>query len=254
MPDDAAQPNLERWPASLPNANGEISGLLRAIERLATGPTLDLEGLDRLAALYERMVAREARFNAALARLQPKLPILDERGEITDPDGAVRATYATWEDTLEAIRPLLARHGFSLSFTLGRPPPGLVSVIGVLRHAAGHKAEAELQLPADTSGEKNALQAIGSAVTYGQRYLTKLLLALASRADADDDGEAAGKSGAELTAIAEINALADKPACLAWKRASRARLGELPSDAFQRVIGHYGVRLRRLEGAEREAA
>jgi hypothetical protein len=234
----------------------DAAALLRAMERAAANPHVSLDRLDHLASLYERTLARdaEAKFNVALAKLQPKLPVLKELGEITDCDGEVTATYTTWEDTVETIRPLLARHGFSLSFKAGRAASaGHLSVIGVLRHAAGHKEDAELQLPADTTGDKNAIQAIGSTVTYGQRYVAKMLLNLVSRG-ADDDGAAAGKSDAELNAIVEINTLADRPAFLAWKRANRAKLGELCNPAFQRVIGHYGVRLRRLEEAAREAA
>jgi hypothetical protein len=237
-------------------ARADASVLLRAIERAAAAPNLDLDRLNHLSAVYERTVAREAEatFSAALAKLQPKLPVLEERGEIADPDGDVKATYATWEDTVEAIRPILARHGFSLSFGTGQAPSaGMISVMGVLRHKGGHNEEAELVLPADTTGDKNGVQAIGSTVTYGQRYVAKMLLNLVSRG-ADDDGAAAGKSEAELNAIAEINRLADRPAFLAWKRSNRALLGELSNAAFQRVIGHYGVRLRRLEDAALEAA
>ncbi len=56
-----------------------------------------------------------------------------------------------------------------------------------------------------------------------------------------------GQSAAEFAAIAEINALADKPAFLAWKRANRKMLGELSPPEFQRVIGHYSARLRRID-------
>ncbi len=54
-------------------------------------------------------------------------------------------------------------------------------VVGVLRHEAGHKEEAELVLPADLSSGKNPVQAVGSSLSYGQRYVAKLLLNLASR-------------------------------------------------------------------------
>jgi hypothetical protein len=245
--------------ASQPLAGNVIatdsSALLRVIERAAADPAVDAERLERLAAMYERAVAREAeaKFNAALVRMQPKLPVLHECGTIPDAEGAVQATYATWEDTVDAIRPILARHGFSLTFKAGRPSAGLLAVTGVLRHASGHSQEAELQLPADTTGNKNAVQAVGSTVTYGQRYVAKLLLNLTSRGE-DDDGRAAGQSRAELNAIADINALADKAAFLAWKRANRAMLGELPCAAFQRVIGHYGARLRRVEERAEGAA
>ena len=94
---------------------------LCVLERAATDPNSDLERLDRLAMLYERMAGREAgtKFNADLVKLQPRLPVLDERAEIYGPDGAVHATYPTWEDTVEAILPILARHGFSLTFRPG---------------------------------------------------------------------------------------------------------------------------------------
>jgi hypothetical protein len=114
----------------------DVSALLRVFERAAADANVPVERLDRLATLYERMVAREAetKFNAALVKMQPKLPVLEERGQITGPDGSVRATYATWEDTVEVIRPILARHGFSLSFKPGRSTRGVPSVTGVLRH------------------------------------------------------------------------------------------------------------------------
>ena len=228
----------------------DASALLRLLERSAADPNIPIERLDRLAALYERMVAREAetRFNAALVRLQPKLPVLEERGQITGPDGAVRATYAAWEDTVEVIRPILARHGFSLSFKPGRSPRGVPTVTGVLRHEAGHNEAAEIELPADTSGDKNPVQAVGSTMSYGQRYVAKMLLNLVSRGE-DDDGIAAGQSAVARDAIAEINALTDKSAFLAWKRAKRKALSELPPPEFNSVIGCYSQRLGRIERA-----
>jgi hypothetical protein len=189
----------------------DASALLRVIERAAADPGTAIDRLEHLASIYERLAARDAEtmFNAALVKLQPKLPVLAERGEITDPDGSVRATYATWEDTVDAIRPILARHGFSLTFKPGRTLKGVPTVTGALRHEAGHKEAAEIELPADTTGDKNAVQAVGSAMSYGQRYVARMLLNLTSRGE-DDDGHAAGQSSAAFGAIAEINTLADK--------------------------------------------
>ena len=255
MPSSTTRRRPTRMPPAGEVVAADAAAILRVIERAAEGPDIDLERLERLATMYERLVGREAetRFNAALVKLQPKLPVLDERGAIADPDGRVLATYATWEDTVGAIRPILAHHGFSLTFKPGRSPRGLPTVTGILRHEAGHKEAAELELPADTTGDKNAVQAIGSTMSYGQRYVARMLLNLTSRGE-DDDGSAAGLSGPALSAIAEINALAGKGALLAWKRDNRKLLGELPSAAFQRVIGAYSARLRRLEAQGREAA
>jgi hypothetical protein len=54
----------------------------------------------------------------------------------------------------------------------------------------GHEEENTLSGPADASGSKNAIQAIGSTLTYLQRYT--LVQALGLAASSDDDGVAAG--------------------------------------------------------------
>ena len=126
-------------------------------------------------------------------------------------------------------------------------------MIGVLRHEAGHKEEAELQLPADATGGKNAVQAVGSTLTYGQRYVARMLLSLTSRPSEDDDGQAAGESRAERTPSPRSTPLR-QAAFPAWKRANRTKLGDLSSPAFQRVIGCYGARLGRIRAQAPEAA
>ncbi|HLK25632.1 MAG TPA: ERF family protein [Caulobacteraceae bacterium] len=213
-----------------------------------------MDRLDRVAALLERTLARQAeqRFAAALIQMQRRLPVLDELAEVTDATGAVAYTYAAWEDTVETIRPILFRHGFALSFKPEVSARGEPVIVGVLRHEAGHKEEAELVLPADVSGGKNPVQAVGSSLSYGQRYVTKLLLNLASRKLDDDDGARAGESAAERDAIVEINALRCEAEFAAWKRAKRKALGEMAPAAFRRVIGCYNARLSRIraEGAD----
>jgi hypothetical protein len=254
MLDRAARRRTPAPPTTGDVIAADAAALLRVLDRAAADPNSDLERLDRLATLYERMVAREAerKFNAALVKLQPKLPVLDEHGEICGPDGAVRATYATWEDTVEATRPILARHGFSLTFRPGRPAGGGLSVTGVLRHEAGHKEVAELELPADTSGDKNPVQAVGSTMSYGQRYVARMLLNLISRGE-DDDGVAAGQGAAVADAIAEINQIETEAGFPDWKRRNRAKLAALTPGEFQRVIGCYSARQRRVHAKAAEA-
>jgi hypothetical protein len=53
----------------------------------------------------------------------------------------------------------------------------------------GHSERTTLSATADTSGSKNSIQAIGSTVTYLQRYT--LLAAVGLAAGGDDDGQAA---------------------------------------------------------------
>lgn len=160
-------------------------------ERLAADPNVPVEKLERLIAMQERIEANNARsaFNAAFAEMQVEIPTVHERGK-TD-----KATYARLEDIIEAVRPILGRHGFALSHRTEWPDTKTVKVIGILMHREGHSRESEFLSAADASGSKNAIQGLGSAVAYGRRYTTKDLLNIAT-SDEDDDGQRSGVAGA----------------------------------------------------------
>ncbi len=186
-------------------------GILNVIARAAADPNVDIDKLERLLEMQERVLGREAKaqFTAALAALQPELPVITENGGIKDCSGNVQSTYALWEDINEAIKPQLAEHGFALSFRTRRTE-NEISVTGVLSHRGGHSEETELSLPSDTSGSKNAVQAVGSSTSYGKRYTAMALLNLTSRG-ADDDGKAGGTVGCiTRQQFDELEALADE--------------------------------------------
>ena len=185
--------------------------MLAMIERIATSPSFNLEALNAVVALRERIQAGEAKsaFDRDLAAMQPKLPTIDSRGLITVYSKADRdkvggpqpgdrpqqvTPYALLADINDAIRPALAEHGFALSFRIGQAADGKITVTGILSHRDGHREETTLTLPYDSSGSKNSVQAAGSSYSYGRRYATLMLLNISSRApqDMDDNGRAAG--------------------------------------------------------------
>lgn len=178
-------------PAPLP-ALPEVSGFLQMIERASRDPSVDIDKMERLLQMQERMLSRHAEiaFNAALSQVQLELPELPERGSIKNKSGGVQSTYTLWEDLNEIIKPILSRHGFALSFRTGNEGAKAV-VTGVLSHAAGHSVSSTMHLPIDDSGSKNAVQGLGSSTAYGKRYVAGALLNLTSRGE-DDDG-AGGK-------------------------------------------------------------
>lgn len=168
-------------PTVLPDAGASV------FERLARDPNCDPDKLERLMAMHERMLATQAKaeYYADFAQMQAKLPTVAERGMTNN------GRYATHEDIVEAVRPVLKEFGFILTFRTKFPDPSTVHVVGVLAHRSGHAEETDFISKADTSGNKNAIQALGSAQSYGQRYTARALLNIASRAD-DDDGRKAG--------------------------------------------------------------
>lgn len=173
-------------------AVSETAAILSMIERMARDPSVDITRIERLMDMRERIVAQNAKgaYHAALAEMQPELPIIRERGKIDIGKGKPQF-YALWEDINEAIRPALAKHGFALSFRTNTAD-GKVAVTGILSHRGGHAEETTMQLSADVSGSKNAVQAIGSSTSYGKRYTAMALLNLTSGGEDDDGNSAAG--------------------------------------------------------------
>lgn len=187
---DAALTIRQDLTAPAPAAS-ETTAIISMIERAARDPSVDIEKMERLMLMQERAFERSAKaaYSAALAVMQPELPSVKERGGIRDRAGKVQSTYALWEDINDAIKPVLAKHGFAISFRVSHPE-GAIAVTGVLIHEHGHSEETTIRLPHDGSGSKNAVQAVGSSVSYGKRYTASALLNLTSHGE-DNDGKGA---------------------------------------------------------------
>ena len=123
-------------------------------------------------------------YSAAMAAMQTELPSIEERGQTNN------GGYATLEDIVDTVRPILQKHGFAVSFRIQTQERG-IQVTGVLMHKDGHREETSMLLPADMSGNKNAVQAFGSSTSYGKRYVLSALLNITTRGQ-DDNGSAAG--------------------------------------------------------------
>jgi len=233
---DHAPANVEQHPAS------DSASLIAVISRAASDPNVDIDKMERLMQMHERLTERAAKaaYFAALAEMQPELPVIERNGNIVihkkdapkTAENVIQSTsYALWEDINEAVRPLLAKHGFALSFRV-KKDADRVEVTGVLSHREGHFEETTLSLPMDTTGSKNNVQAIGSSTSYGKRYTAMALLNITTRGE-DDDGKRGGDPGTitdeqrdELLALladakvnvedfckfAKIDALSDLPA------------------------------------------
>lgn len=174
----------------------ESATILQVIQRAAADPQCDIEKMERLMAMHERMQDRqaEAAFNTAMAAMQSELPSIAERGE-----GHQKTRYALLEDINDVVKPILQKHGFAVSYKVEHHQGG-INVTGILMHSAGHREQTTMLLPNDTSGSKNAVQAVGSAVSYGRRYVICALLNITTRGS-DDDGYAAGPVTPRITPV-----------------------------------------------------
>ncbi|KFG68672.1 ERF family protein [Microvirga sp. BSC39] len=218
----------------------ESAAIIQVIERAAMNPAVDIDKMERLLEMQERIMERNAKsaYSADLARMQPELPVIAERGGIKDRSGNVQSTYALWEDINDAIKPVLSKHGFALSFRTGQDD-GRITVTGVLSHREGHSEETTMHLPIDSSGSKNSVQAVGSSISYGKRYTAGALLNITSRGE-DDDGKAAGAplsiSEEQVLAIRDlIEAVgANEKRFLQYLKVQS--ISEIPAKDYQRAI------------------
>lgn len=142
-----------------------------------------VENIDKLIELVKFNDEREAlkAFNQAFTAAQAKFP------EIKRTKKAHNAMYAPLDQVVRQIRPVLMEHGLSFRHEIAENDDRTVTVRCILAHEAGHSESAALTGPADTSGNKNDIQAIGSSVTYLKRYTLEAVTGVVTM-DNDTDG------------------------------------------------------------------
>lgn len=156
-----------------------------------------IEVMERLLALQEKYDAMQARkaYDEAMATCREELPaIVKNRTVDFTTTGGGRKTYK-YEDlsaVVDAVSPVLAKYGLSFRWRTASTTPDSITVTCVVSHRAGHSEDTELTAKHDHSGTKNDIQALGSAVTYLQRYTLKAALGIA--AGVDDDGQSSGSA------------------------------------------------------------
>jgi len=160
---------------------------------LAVNSGADLDKIEKLLTLQERWEANEAKkaYNLAMSQFKsnpPKIKKDKKVGYTSLKGGTVGYAHASLANVTEKINAELSKHGLSASWTTKQN--GQILVTCRITHKLGHSEETTLSAPSDTSGQKNAIQSIGSTVTYLSRYTLLALTGLATH-DQDDDGKAA---------------------------------------------------------------
>lgn len=237
---------LERMPEVVVT---DASSIMDVISRAASDPTVNVDKLERLMAMYERITSRSAEqaFNEAMSAVQTEMrPIA---ADANNPQ--TKSMYASYLALDRAMRPIYTKHGFSLSYnTADGAPEGHVRVVCDVAKG-GYSKPYHVDMPADGKGAKGGdvmtkTHAAGSAFTYGQRYLIKMIFNIA--VGEDDDGNRAG-AGPLITSeqVGDLQALldevkADKAKFLDWLNVGS--LSEIP-------VKHYAQAIKALNDKRR---
>lgn len=158
----------------------EAAAMISMIERVVMDKDMPLDRLEKMIELKnsydDRLAEKSFKEAFAVAKLEFK-PIVKTRN-------GHNSKYADLFDLAEAVDEALSKHGFSYDFETGQDGNN-ISVTCIVSHKEGHSKRTTLSSGAETSGSKNAIQAMGSTVTYLERYTLSAALGLAAGQDTD---------------------------------------------------------------------
>lgn len=173
-----------------------------AMIELAVSKGANLEQLERLLNLRERYEANEAKkaYHKAMADFKAHAPQImkDKKVGYKTDKGPVGYAYASLYNVVKKISVELSKYGLSASWHTQQN--GAITVTCKITHILGHSEEVTISAPADTSGAKNAIQAIGSTIAYLERYTILAATGLAAE-DMDDDGKSTGKPDVKMPEV-----------------------------------------------------
>lgn len=171
--------------------HNDSATLMQAIVSMSANSEVDVEKMERLWAMKERIDAKNAEidFNTAMVAAQTSMKRIS--ADASNPQ--TKSRYASYAALDKALRPIYTDNGFALSFDTGDAPIELyVRVMCHLSHKSGHSRTYHVDMPADGKGAKGGdvmtkTHAAGAAMSYGMRYLLKMIFNVAVGED-DIDG------------------------------------------------------------------
>lgn len=219
----------------------DAAAIINVIERAAMNPEVDIDKMERLLQMQERIMARNAEtaFNAAMTDAQSEMRQVS--ADANNPQ--TRSKYATYSALDKALRPVYTKHGFSLSFDTGEGSIGeFIRVLCHVSHRSGHSRSYHVDMPADGKGAKGGdvmtkTHAAGAAMSYGMRYLLKMIFNVAIGED-DTDGNmpverVSQEQIANLTALISEVGANEQGFC---KYMMVKHLGEIPASMYRKAV------------------
>jgi len=219
----------------------ETAAVLSMIERAARDPAVDIDKMVRLLELRDKMEdrARSDAFDAAMASCQAAMrPIAADSN-----NPQTKSRYASYHALDKALRPIYSKHGFSLSFdTADGAPEGCVRIVCDVA-MGGHTRRKHIDMPADGKGAKGGdvmtkTHATGAAVSYGSRYLLRMIFNVAV-GESDNDGNATGeaideKQAAIIRELIDTKIVGTEARLLKWARVER--IEDIPAARYADAV------------------
>lgn len=236
MMTDQALKTIDQEPLQNAVANRtQSSHLMQLVEQALTSGA----GIDVVKSLMDaqaRWDAKEARraFDEAMSNAMGEIPTIKKNKTVGF--NKVSYQYEDLAEIAETVKPILNKYGLSYRFRTTQEG-ATVSVTCIVSHVGGYAEENTLSATNDNSGNKNSIQAVGSAVTYLERYTIKAALGLA--ASVDDDAQSVSNNAvisddqfSELNRLLDDNGI-DKEKFCAYMGVEA--VANIPQSAFERA-------------------
>ncbi|WP_306523446.1 ERF family protein [Gemmatimonas sp.] len=229
---------------------------LAVFERLATDPKMNVETLERLVQMHERAAARvsEEQFNAAMSEAQREMRPVAE--DASNPQ--THSKYASYAAIDKALRPIYTKHGFGVSFDTGDVlVADYVRILCYVSHSGGHKRTYKVDMPADGKGARGndvmtKTHATGAAMSYGMRYLLKMIFNVAVGED-DRDGNTVSPTPEPPANYDDLMAAFDDSASQGYP-ASRKFFSGLPESVRNYALKYAPARLAEIKAKAQKVA
>lgn len=88
-------------------------------------------------------------------------------------------SYADLAQILDISRPLMSKHGLSLTQMPTTQADGKIGLTSLLMHDSGQCIESFFELPIEAAAKMSTAQACGSVITYMRRYALAAILGIA---------------------------------------------------------------------------
>lgn len=152
-----------------------------------------IEQMERLFDLQLRWEENEARkaYNEAIANFKAHGIRIVKDKKVSY--SSTKYNHASLGNVVEQVTPVMSQYGLSHTWDV-KQSDGNITVTCRVAHIQGHSDTVSMSGEADSSGQKNKIQQIGSTITYLQRYT--LLSALGLATYEDDDGRGGKKDEA----------------------------------------------------------
>lgn len=181
-------------------AQSPVEQILRAaVQRGVT--TENVAVIERLTDLYERLQAKDAekRFAAAFVALQADMPNIQATKAVPNRDNTVRYRFAPYEEIMAQVKPLLQKHGFTVTFSTDFDDKRVIQSC-TLQHIDGHSRTNKFaaRIGNGPPGSSEA-QGDGAASTYAKRFALCNALNITVETDTDGRGTDARAEGEAIS-------------------------------------------------------